>query len=781
MSAQPQDLARHRRTKDLKRVLLQNAESVLSEWYPNGRLRNGEFAVGSVSGEDGESLKVNVKTGAWCDFAAPDQFKGGDLLALYEAKERIDWKAAYDRLAPKFGFDAGDDAPPPLKREAPKVDVVPLMDFHGRDDPKRKFYEYFRVEDGLKVLWFAIERVERPDGGKDFFPIRAVLGSDGEVVVERKAFPEPRLLYRLPDLEERTASPRVIVVEGEKAADHLGKEIANPVLSWSGGARAWRKTDWSPLKGREVLLWPDNDEPGRAAMQGIGEHLAGLGCTVKLLPVPDELKAVDGGDAADLEGDALLDVLKAMLAGAKEVCPDARMPDPLPTRKGDLTPPSHVAPEPDGDDAATPTPAADRQIEEFRYLAPAGKFVFMPTRDLWPAKSVDARIGKVRTGAQHPVLASTYISRTRAVEQLTWSPGDPELIRDVVFGEAGRIAKPGARVINLYRPAPLTEGDPTQAGPWLDHVRRVVGDSAFNHTVQWFAHRVQRPGEKLNHAFVLGGAPGIGKDTLLDPVVRAVGDWNVAEIAPAHLLGRFNPYVRSVILRISEARDLGDIDRFAFYDRSKVLIAAPPDTLRVDTKNVPEYSIPSVCGVLFTTNYRDALYLPPDDRRHFVVWSEATPADFDPIYFRGLWAWFGSGGSDHVAAYLRMLDLSTFDPKAPPPKTPAFWTAVDAGRAPEDAELRDALDVLKTPAAVTIDDIRHVAADSFRAWLEDRRSRRQMPHRFAAAGYVPVRNDAAEDGLWRVWGRRQVIYARETLSLAERMQVAAQLALGSRQ
>jgi hypothetical protein len=37
-------------------------------------------------------------------------------------------------------------------------------------------------------------------------------------------------------------------------------------------------------------------------------------------------------------------------------------------------------------------------------------------------------------------------------------------------------------------------------------------------------------------------------------------------------------------LRINEARDLGDFDRFKFYDHMKAYCAAPPDVLRVDEK-----------------------------------------------------------------------------------------------------------------------------------------------------------------------------------------------------
>src|SRR5215813_5765367 len=112
-------------------------------------------------------------------------------------------------------------------------------------------------------------------------------------------------------------------------------------------------------------------------------------------------------------------------------------------------------------------------------------------------------------------------------------------------------------------------------------------------------------------------AQGIGKDTILEPVKRAVGPWNFCEVSPAHLLGRFNGYIKSVILRVSEARDLGDIDRYAFYDHMKVYTAAPPDVLRCDEKNLREYSVMNVCGVIITTNHKaDGIYLPADDRRH---------------------------------------------------------------------------------------------------------------------------------------------------------------------
>ena len=72
---------------------------------------------------------------------------------------------------------------------------------------------------------------------------------------------------------------------------------------------------------------------------------------------------------------------------------------------------------------------------------------------------------------------------------------------------------------------------------------------------------------------------------------HAVGPWNFSEVSPIQLLGRFNGFVRSVILRVSEARDLGEGNRFAAYEHMKTLCAAPPDTLRVDEKNLREHYV----------------------------------------------------------------------------------------------------------------------------------------------------------------------------------------------
>jgi predicted P-loop ATPase len=71
-------------------------------------------------------------------------------------------------------------------------------------------------------------------------------------------------------LEDVLANPdkQVLVVEGGKCRDAAREALQGRVVvvSWCGGTNSVKGTDWSPLTGRSVIWWPDNDEAGVAAM-----------------------------------------------------------------------------------------------------------------------------------------------------------------------------------------------------------------------------------------------------------------------------------------------------------------------------------------------------------------------------------------------------------------------------------------------------------------------------------------------------------------------------------
>ena len=229
-------------------------------------------------------------------------------------------------------------------------------------------------------------------------------------------------------------------------------------------------------------------------------------------------------------------------------------------------------------------------LDDFHAYMPQHSYIFAPSRDLWPASSVNARVPPIIGPDGKPIPAAKWLDTHAAVEQMTWAPGLPMLIEDKLISDGGWIERPGCTVFNLYR-APSLKPKAGNIAPWLNLVRNVFPNEA-DHIITWLAHRLQRPHE---------------------------------DVSPKQVLGRFNGFLKSVILRVNEARDLGEFDRYAFHDHMKAYIAAPPDVNHIDEKNVKEYYVFNLCGVIITSNHKtDGIYLPADDRRHMVAWSNLS-------------------------------------------------------------------------------------------------------------------------------------------------------------
>ena len=77
----------------------------------------------------------------------------------------------------------------------------------------------------------------------------------------------------------------MVICEGERAADSAQKILGDSVItvSWSNGAAAVDFTDWKPIKDRSLVLWPDHDDPGYAAMSKIFLKLCKFNHTIKLI------------------------------------------------------------------------------------------------------------------------------------------------------------------------------------------------------------------------------------------------------------------------------------------------------------------------------------------------------------------------------------------------------------------------------------------------------------------------------------------------------------------
>lgn len=133
---------------------------------------------------------------------------------------------------------------------------------------------------------------------KRFHQITPWRDTKGRTVWRVKDFSHPRLLYGLEALGASDDMP-ILIVEGEKTADAAADLFDDHiVLSWHGGANAVGRTDWSPLKGLDVTIWPDADEAGHKAAHSIAKHLLNLANEPpKIVELPTNLPK--GWDLAD--------------------------------------------------------------------------------------------------------------------------------------------------------------------------------------------------------------------------------------------------------------------------------------------------------------------------------------------------------------------------------------------------------------------------------------------------------------------------------------------------
>src|SRR5262249_35828688 len=100
-------------------------------------------------------------------------------------------------------------------------------------------------------------------------------------------------------------------------------------------------------------------------------------------------------------------------------------------------------------------------LDDFYAYMPMHTYIFVPSREIWPASSVNARI------RLHAGKASEWLDQNRPVEQMTWAPGEGMIIRDRLISGGGWIERAGMSCFNLYRPPTIEHGDAAQAGPWL--------------------------------------------------------------------------------------------------------------------------------------------------------------------------------------------------------------------------------------------------------------------------------------------------------------------------
>ena len=150
---------------------------------------------------------------------------------------------------------------------------------HAQPSPAKRQFDY-RGPDG--ALLYQVEREDLPDGGKKIRQRRPD-GNGGWIWNLGGVTPVP---YRLPELLEALAHGRtVVLVEGEPKADLLWS-WSIPATCNSGGAGKWRVHHSAYLRGADVVVFPDNDPPGRLHLDAVATSLKEAGAAIRVLDLP---------------------------------------------------------------------------------------------------------------------------------------------------------------------------------------------------------------------------------------------------------------------------------------------------------------------------------------------------------------------------------------------------------------------------------------------------------------------------------------------------------------
>ncbi len=112
-------------------------------------------------------------------------------------------------------------------------------------------------------------------------------------------FEAPRKPWPLYNCGDVAAADTVVVVEGEKCVEAC-REFGVVATTSPGGAKNANNADWSLLAGKNIVLWPDSDGPGRQYVEDVKNCLERLEPAPRLAFIePNELDLIEGEDVAD--------------------------------------------------------------------------------------------------------------------------------------------------------------------------------------------------------------------------------------------------------------------------------------------------------------------------------------------------------------------------------------------------------------------------------------------------------------------------------------------------
>ncbi len=286
------------------------AQQLLLELLPDGEERGHDWWARNPRRNDKEigSFSVRIETGGFNDLAEPEHF-GRDYIGLVAfCRGHDDMAKAALELAEKLGVDPYLETVAHVPRgthisgkrakilprerkgitDGPLVQVFPVptdignpvLMHRGQSASAKYVYRDLSGQTLGVISRHYVWNQKKGQNDKEIVTwtaFRNVL--NGTIFWKEKAFPEPLPIYKGEHLASRPTDT-VLIVEGEKCVDFARVHIPGLVaVSWPGGSSRILRAEWWALRGRSVILWPDHDVDGLAAMDRLSAALIDYGAT----------------------------------------------------------------------------------------------------------------------------------------------------------------------------------------------------------------------------------------------------------------------------------------------------------------------------------------------------------------------------------------------------------------------------------------------------------------------------------------------------------------------
>ena len=476
--------------------------------------------------------------------------------------------------------------------------------------------EYYDYKNYHGETCFYVRRYEPYEMGKNTKKVLVPFSFDTNTDTwVRTSWKTDRPLFREHKL--KGTKKAVIIFEGEKTTKAAEDIFTDHICcSWSGGTNAIHQTNFTKLKDKKIILWPDNDKDGNKAMHHIAKILIENEITedISIVDIPNGLP--DTWDVADpIDLPIHTGVTKeGILSTAHEYLPDEKI-----WKEIDKTYKEREA-----------DVVEINLIDNYVYVRDRLEFFEKDTYEFVSSRKMIEWYMHVDKNMSKRLLENKDLKKVHSyLTHAGLPPGIIEIKPKQIPG-----VKPGV-YLNNYKGSSIEPIEPTTVADMkavqdiLDYYRWSIPN--WNIVEQIIAYIIRNPGRKIQWAtIIVSKTEGTGKGLLSQIIQSMLGPENVdINVSHSQMTGKHMTIIEGKqLLILNEVLISGTgLEKKEITNKMKSLFTDP--TIVIEPKGLPQITIPNFCNFFIFSNDERCLHLNKESRRYFVTFIKRTPEEIE--------------------------------------------------------------------------------------------------------------------------------------------------------